>query len=130
LAGGIRGFGIDLAVDERDQLGSGETLDNVRDAEIGDGLAALRMMAGEAPDHRAAPVVADPDSTLATEMSEQLEHVINAVFERIIGVGRVVRGTTVATHIWGNAAEPERGEAAELVSPAMRQLRPAMDEDD
>src|SRR6516165_978929 len=49
LAGGIRGFGIDLAVDERDQLGRGETLGNVRDAEIGDGLAALRMVAGEAP---------------------------------------------------------------------------------
>jgi hypothetical protein len=130
LAGGIRGFGVDLAVDERDQLGRGETLGNVRDTEIGDRLAALRMVAGEAPGHRAAPVVADPDGTLAAEMGQQLEHVINAVFERVVGVGLVVRGAPVTAQVRGDAAEPEGGKTAELVSPATRQLRPAVDEDD
>jgi hypothetical protein len=74
--------------------------------------------------------VADPDGTLATEISEQLEHVVNAVFECVVGVGVVVRGVAVTAHVRGDAAEPEGGKTAELVSPAMRQLRPAVDEDD
>jgi hypothetical protein len=74
--------------------------------------------------------VADPDGTLATEMSEQLQRVVNAELERIIGVGGVVRGAAIAARVRGNAAKPEGAKTAELVSPGMRQLRPPVDKDD
>src|SRR5947209_18165623 len=63
-------------------------------------------------------------------MSEQVDHVVNAVFERVVSVGVVVGGTAIAAHVWGDAAEAEGGEASELVAPAMREFRPAVDEDD
>jgi hypothetical protein len=63
-------------------------------------------------------------------MGEQVEHIVNAVFERVIGMSAVAGGSAVAAHIRGNAAEPEGGKAAKLVAPAMRELGPAMDEDD
>jgi hypothetical protein len=73
--------------------------------------------------------MADPYGAVAAEMGEQVEHVVNAVFERVIGVGAVARGTTIAAHIRGDAAEAEGGKAAKLVAPAMGELRPAVDED-
>jgi len=63
-------------------------------------------------------------------MSEQLKHVVNTVFERVIGVTGIVRGAAIASHVRGDAAKPEGAKTAELVSPAMRQLRPAVDKDD
>jgi len=59
-------------------------------------LRALRVVAGRTPDDRAAPVVADPNGALPTEMGEQVEHVVNAVCERVIGMGVVAGGSAVA----------------------------------
>jgi hypothetical protein len=64
--------------------------------------------------------VADPDGAVAAEMSEQVEHVVNAVFERVVSVGVVVGGTAIAAHVWGDAAEAEGGEAAEKVAASLR----------
>ena len=130
LAGRVGGLRVDLAIDEGDQVGRGKAAGDVRDAEIGDGLTALGVVAGETPDDRATPIVADPDGTVAAEMREQVEHVVNAVFERVVGLGAVVGGPAIAAHVWGDAAEAQGGKAPELVAPAMRELRPAMDEDD
>src|SRR6516162_659151 len=130
LASGISGFGVGFAVDEGDQVGGGKAAGDVRDAEIGNGSAVLGVVAGETPDDRAAPVVADPNGAIAAQMSEQVEHVVNAVFQRVIGVAAVVGGAAIATHVRVGATEPEGGKAADLVPPAMRQLGPAMDEDD
>ena len=47
LTGRIGGLGIDLAVDEGNQVGDGEAIGDVGDAEIGDGAAMLGVMAGD-----------------------------------------------------------------------------------
>ena len=52
------------------------------------------------------------------------------MLERIIGAGGVVRGAAIAAHVRGNAAKPEGAKTAELVSQAMRQVRPPVDKDD
>ena len=120
---------IDLTVDEGDHVGRGETAGDIRDAEVGDSLAVLGVVAGEAPDNRAAPVVADPNGALAAEMGKQVKHVVDAVLKRVIGMGAVAGGSAIAAHIRGDAAESEGGKAAKLVAPTMRELRPAVDED-
>jgi hypothetical protein len=88
LAGGVSGLRVNLAVDEGDQVGGGEAAGDVRDAEIDDGLTALGVMAGEIPGERATPVMTDPNGAV---MGEQVEHIVNAVFERVIGVGAAMR---------------------------------------
>src|SRR5205807_4909867 len=76
--------GVNLAIDERDQVGRPKARRRIRHAQRRDAAALLRMMARERPDHRRAPVVPDPDRLLAPEMSEQLEHVRDALLQRVI----------------------------------------------
>jgi len=63
-------------------------------------------------------------------MDEQIEHVMDAVLERVIAMGAVDGGPAVAAHVQGDAAEAEGGEAAQLVAPAIPEVRPTVDEDD
>ena len=74
--------------------------------------------------------MANPDGAVAAEMDEQIEHVVDAVFDRVIAIGAVDGGPAVAAHVRGDAAEAEGGERAQLVAPAMPELRPTVDEDD
>src|SRR5208282_2131597 len=119
LAGRVSGLGIGLAVDEGDQIGGGEAAGDVGDAQTGDGLAALGVIAGESPDNRAAPVMANPKGAVVAEMNEQIEHVVDAVFDRVIGMGAIDGGPAVTAHVRGDAAKAEGGEAMQLVAPAM-----------
>ena len=63
-------------------------------------------------------------------MDEQIEHVVDAVFEGVIGMGAIDGGPAVAAHVRGAAAEAEGGESAQLVAPTMPEIRPTVDEDD
>jgi hypothetical protein len=105
-------LGIDLAVDEGNQVGDCEAIGDVGDAEVGDSAAMLGVTAGEAPDDWAAPIVTDPNGAVAAEMREQVEHVGDTVFERVSGMRAVDRRTTVAAHVGGDTAEAERAKAA------------------
>ena len=60
LAGRISRLGVNRAVDQGDQISRGEAAGDVWDAEVGYRKTALRVVAGQTPDDRAAPVVADP----------------------------------------------------------------------
>ena len=75
-------------------------------------------------------MAAPPDGVVAAEMDEQIEHVMDAVLERVIAMGAVDGGPAVAAHVQGDAAEAEGGEAAQLVAPAIPEVRPTVDEDD
>ena len=123
-------FGVGLAIDDWDQIGRAEAVRDVGHAKAGDGLAALGMMRRETPDHGAAPIMANPDGAVAAEMDEQIEHVLDAVLDRVIAIGAVGGGPAVAAHVRGDAAEAEGGEAAQLMAPAMPEFRPTVDEDD
>jgi hypothetical protein len=88
--------GIDLAGDEGDQVGRSETAGDVRTQR----LATARRRRGDGRRHSrrpGCPIVADPDGALAAKMGAQVEHVVDAVFERVIGMAAVGRGTSSAT---------------------------------
>ena len=74
--------------------------------------------------------MANPDCAVAAELDEQIEHVVDAVFDRVIAMDVVDGGTAVTAHVRGDAAEAKGGEATQLVAPAMPELRPTVDEDD
>ena len=74
--------------------------------------------------------MANPGGAVAAKKDEQIEHVLNAVFERVIAMGAVDGGLAVDAHVRGDAAESEGGEAAQLVAPAIPEVRPTVDEDD
>jgi len=69
-------------------------------------------MAGEAPHDRADPVVTDPNGAVPADMREQVEHVMDTVFEGVIGVSGVNRRTAIAAHVGGDAVKAERTKAA------------------
>jgi hypothetical protein len=129
LAGRELGLRIDRAVDQRDDVARREAARNVGHAEVGDPVAAVRVVAGEAPDHRAAPVVTDEHRLLAAEAVQQLDHVGRALGERIGLVAVVDAGASVAAHVRRDGAEAHAAERRQLMAPADRQLRPAMDKD-
>ena len=56
-------------------------------------------------------------------MDEQIEHVVDAVFDGVIGMGAVDGEPAVAPHVRGDAAEAEGGEAARLVRASYAQLQ-------
>ena len=74
--------------------------------------------------------MANPGGAVAAKKDEQIEHVLNAVLERVIAMGAVAGGLAVDAHVRGDAAESEGGEAAQLVAPAIPEVRPTVDEDD
>ena len=50
-------------------------------------MAAARMMARQAPYHRASPVMPDPDRLFLSQGIEQFEHVLNDMLKRVIRMG-------------------------------------------
>ena len=88
------------------------------------------MVLGEAPDHRRAPVVADPDGLLGAQPVQQFDHVGDDLFLAIGVVGRIAAGTAIAAHVRRDGAKTQAGEHGQLVTPGNRQLWPAVHEDD
>ena len=76
LAGRILGLGIDRAVDQRHHGVQREARREIGHAEARHADRLVGMMRGHVPDHRAAPVVADPHRLVAAERGQQLEHVV------------------------------------------------------
>src|SRR5262249_10156496 len=92
--------------------------------------AALRVVAGETPGDRAAPVVPYPDGAPGAKRFEQLQHVRDDVLEHIVLVARIDTRAAVAAHVRRHGAAAKIGETAELMAPADGKLGPAMQEDD
>jgi hypothetical protein len=88
------------------------------------------MMLGERPYDRRAPVVADPNRLFGAERVDELDHVGDDLFERVIlGSLRDVRAA-VAAHVRRDGAEAESPEDRKLAAPGNRKLRPAVQEND
>src|SRR5215471_8623829 len=71
LTGGELRFWVDRPIDERDQIARRKSVRDVRHAQIGDAETALGMMAREAPDGRASPIMSYPNRFFAAERVEQ-----------------------------------------------------------
>jgi len=56
--------------------------------------------------------VTDPNGAVPADMREQVEHVMDTVFEGVIGVSGVNRRTAIAAHVGGDAVKAERTKAA------------------
>ena len=126
----VLGLGVHAAVDVGHEFLRAETLGEVRHAQIRHRHAGLRVVARQAPHHRAAPVVADPHGLVAAQALQQLEHVGHRMLERIVLMPRVDARPAVATHVGRDGAKAQRTEARQLMAPAQRQLGPAVHEDD
>jgi hypothetical protein len=123
-------FRVDVARDVGAHVLWAEAVGEVRHAQVGDRDAAVGVMAGEAPYHRRAPVVADPHRLVVAQRREQLEHVGHRVLERVVFVPRVDARTAVAAHVGRHRMKAQAREARQLMAPAQRQLGPAVHEDD
>ena len=53
----------------------------------------------------------DPNAAVPAEMREQVEHVMDTMFEGVIGVSGVSRRTAIAAHVWSDAVKAERAKA-------------------
>ena len=93
-------------------------------------MATLGMMLGERPDDRRAPIVPDPNRLFGADRVDELDHVGDDEFERVILVSlRDVRAA-IAAHVRRDRAEAESAEDRKLTAPGNRQLRPAVQEND
>ena len=54
----------------------------------------------------------DPNAAVPAEMREQVEHVMDTMFEGVIGVSGVNRRTAIAAHVGGDAAKAERAKSS------------------
>src|ERR1700677_1985204 len=88
------------------------------------------MMLSHRPDDRRSPIVADPDRLLCAEGVEQLDHVGDDGFLRIVLVAGVDAGAAIPSHVRRNRSETEVGKYRKLIAPRDGQLRPAMQKDD
>src|SRR5689334_22162892 len=120
---------IRRSIDERNQILHSEAFRKIRHAKIRDAKAASRMMARDAPDHRTAPIVTDPHGAIASERLQKLEHVVDRMFERVMFMPVIDRGSPVASHVRSDRPESQRTEARQRMTPAERELRPAVHED-
>src|SRR5438046_1987961 len=82
---------LSSAIDGQHEGRRPESARRIRHAERRDAAALFRMMARERPDHRRAPVVPDPDRLLAPEVRKQLEHVRDALLQRVVLVAAMHR---------------------------------------
>ena len=113
--------GIDVPVGQRNDGLDRKALGLVGHAKIGDAVAEVRMVLGDRPDDRRAPIVADPDRLLGPERAQELDHVGDDLFERIILVARIDARASVAAHVGRNRAKPEGRERRKLLAPGDRQ---------
>ena len=130
LPGRIVGFGVKLTVHQRQRMIQSAFQCVVGHAQVGDRVAAVRVVAGDVPDDRAAPVVADPHGPLAAQPVQQFQHVADDVFLRVVVVSGVNARTTVTAHVRRHRTKAERRQRRKLMPPAYGELGPAVDEDD
>lgn len=106
------------------RAGKRDRMRRVDDDEL---LEALRMLRGEVPGHRAAPVVGDDDGALVPEIPDQLAQVFDQMARVIIrDRGRLVRQIDAARV--GRYGLVIAREFFELILPRVPELRPAVHE--
>jgi len=99
-------------------------------AQVGHAEAPLGMMAGQTPDDRASPLVADPDRLFAAQRIEKLDHVRDGVLQRVVLVPRIDARPAITPHVRRGRPETETAEAGQLMPPADRELGPPVHEHD
>src|SRR5262249_913977 len=129
LANRVEVLRIDSTVDQGQALFDTVAGGQVGHAEARDADRLVGMVGSNVPSDGAAPIVADPYRTLATERGQELEHVLDDQLLRKVLMARVGAGAAVAAHVGCDAAETERSEYRQLMAPRERELGPAVAED-
>jgi len=80
---------IDRTVDQGHDGCGCKAAGQMRNAQVGDGGAAFGVVGREAPHHRTAPIVPDPDRAAAAQRIEQGQHVGHAVLHRVVLMARM-----------------------------------------
>ena len=130
LGGGMRSLGIDRAVRQRNDRLWRKPVWNVGHTQRRHRMTAVGMLLGHRPDHRRAPVVADPDRLLGPQAVQQLDHIGDDFLLAVVRVPAIDAGSPITAHIRRDGPKPQAAEHRQLMAPRNRKLGPAVDEDD
>ena len=98
------------------------------DTQIDQSFDSIGPEKAKVPSHHRAPIVANQENFLDSEMIEEADEVSNDVERRIGGGRRRHVGVAEAAEIGGYGSEALGGEKEELVAPWVPELREAVEE--